>query len=155
MLCNASRIISRATPAKRAYVTPRKIPNRTSLYVHWPYCKSICPYCDFNRYLADKVDHARMKDAMLRELDSTLDRYYKDEPVQITSIFFGGGTPSLALPETFKSIIELAKSKCVDPSQLKEITMEANPTVSIAHATYSLQVGGKQQTCSVPRSWTH
>jgi hypothetical protein len=67
------------------------------LYVHWPFCRSKCPYCDFNSHVRAAVDHGRWRRALLRELEhygaATKGR-------RLTSIFFGGGTPSLMEPET-------------------------------------------------------
>ena len=67
------------------------------LYVHWPFCRSKCPYCDFNSHVRAAVDHGRWRAALLRELE-----HYgaATEGRRLTSIFFGGGTPSLMEPET-------------------------------------------------------
>ena len=66
------------------------------IYVHWPFCVSKCPYCDFNSHVADTVDHDRWRSAFAAELDHyaalTAGR-------TVTSIFFGGGTPSLMQPQ--------------------------------------------------------
>src|SRR4029450_1367594 len=73
-----------------------------ALYVHWPFCLSKCPYCDFNSHVRDSVDHARWRDALLAELD----HYAALTPGRtVTSIFFGGGTPSLMEPATVAAII--------------------------------------------------
>ena len=68
-----------------------------ALYIHWPYCLSKCPYCDFNSHVAKTVDHAQWAQAYIHEIN-----YYKNllGARNITSIFFGGGTPSLMAPET-------------------------------------------------------
>ena len=73
------------------------------IYVHWPYCESKCPYCDFNSHVADTVDHGRWRAAYLSELDRTAGET-RDRTV--TSVFFGGGTPSLMKPDTAAAIIE-------------------------------------------------
>ncbi|HET6221992.1 MAG TPA: radical SAM family heme chaperone HemW [Dongiaceae bacterium] len=95
-----------------------------ALYVHWPFCLSKCPYCDFNSHVRDSVDHARWRAALLAELDHfaarTGDRL-------LTSIFFGGGTPSLMAPETVAAVIERATERWT-PAPGIEITLEANPT---------------------------
>ena len=73
----------------------------TTLYIHWPFCKSKCPYCDFNSHVFRGTEEDLWRDAYKREL-----QYYKDHyPVQnISSIFFGGGTPSLMSPKLVGNI---------------------------------------------------
>ena len=78
--------------------------NRTlAVYVHWPFCLSKCPYCDFNSHVANFVDHRRWRAALLRELAhfaaETPDR-------KVASVFFGGGTPSLMDRETVAAVID-------------------------------------------------
>ena len=94
------------------------------LYVHWPFCLSKCPYCDFNSHVRAAVDQRRWRDALLRELD-----HYAAETVgrQVTSIFFGGGTPSLMPPETVAGVIDRAAARWRFAPDI-EITLEANPT---------------------------
>jgi oxygen-independent coproporphyrinogen-3 oxidase len=94
------------------------------LYVHWPFCRSKCPYCDFNSHVRSRVDHGRWRRALLRELE-----HYGEATKgrRLTSIFFGGGTPSLMEPETVAAVIEQARAVWqADPDT--EITLEANPT---------------------------
>src|SRR5690606_5082468 len=69
--------------------------NPISIYIHWPFCSSICHYCDFNRYVRDKVDHEKMRTAYQKLLENFFQSEYFDNR-KIISIFFGGGTPSLA-----------------------------------------------------------
>ncbi|NJM82073.1 MAG: coproporphyrinogen III oxidase [Tabrizicola sp.] len=93
------------------------------LYVHWPFCTSKCPYCDFNSHVAQEIDSARWQAAYLRELDRVGAR---TEGRVLNSIFFGGGTPSLMKPELVGSII----AKATDiwrPANDLEVTLEANP----------------------------
>ena len=94
------------------------------LYVHWPFCQSKCPYCDFNSHVQATVDDAAWSDALCSEII----RSAEEIPDRtLSSIFFGGGTPSLMLPGTVDKVIETARSvwRCTnDP----EITLEANPT---------------------------
>ena len=94
------------------------------LYVHWPFCLSKCPYCDFNSHVRDRVDHAAWRAALLRELD-----HYAAETAgrRLTSIFFGGGTPSLMEPATVAAIIDRAARRWRFADDI-EITLEANPT---------------------------
>ena len=95
-----------------------------ALYVHWPFCLSKCPYCDFNSHVRDRVDHARWRDALLSEVDHFAGRTGRR---RLTSIFFGGGTPSLMDPGTAAAIIERAGVHwALAPDA--EITLEANPT---------------------------
>ncbi len=93
------------------------------LYVHWPFCLSKCPYCDFNSHVRDHVDHRRWRGAYLRELEHVA-ATLGDRGLQ--SIFFGGGTPSLMDPDTAAAIIEKACALW-PPVPDCEITLEANP----------------------------
>ncbi len=94
------------------------------LYIHWPFCRSKCPYCDFNSHVRERVDHARWRAALLAELE----HFARDAGNrQVTSMFFGGGTPSLMEPETVAALIARARGLFgVAPDV--EITLEANPT---------------------------
>ena len=94
-----------------------------ALYVHWPFCVSKCPYCDFNSHVRSSIDQDEWRDALLADLA------YEAQLVpgrQLTSIFFGGGTPSLMDPATVDAIIVAAASHWA-PSADIEITLEANP----------------------------
>lgn len=94
------------------------------LYVHWPFCQSKCPYCDFNSHVAGRIDHKRWLNAYLAEIE----RLSALAPNRhLRSIFFGGGTPSLMPPDTVSQIIEAAQ-KAWQPTNEIEITLEANPT---------------------------
>ena len=94
------------------------------IYVHWPFCAQKCPYCDFNSHVRfSGIDEPRFRAAFLRELDSMAER---TGPRLVSSIFFGGGTPSLMQPETVAAILDrIAAQWSVDPHA--EITLEANP----------------------------
>ena len=94
------------------------------LYVHWPFCLSKCPYCDFNSHVVDAVDHERWREALLRELHTLAPRVSSR---RLASIFFGGGTPSLMAPETVAAMIAEARRNWVVDEDC-EITLEANPT---------------------------
>ena len=97
-----------------------------ALYVHWPFCLSKCPYCDFNSHVRESVDHGQWRAALLRELDHVADTEAPDAG-PLTSIFFGGGTPSLMAPATVADIIGRADARWgLAPDA--EITLEANPT---------------------------
>jgi len=104
----------------------KQVPRRGfGLYVHWPFCVSKCPYCDFNSHVREQVDAARWQAAYLRELD-----HYAAAGIgqgeTITSIFFGGGTPSLMSPQMAAAILDrIAHHWTVSPDV--EVTLEANP----------------------------
>lgn len=94
------------------------------IYIHWPFCAAKCPYCDFNSYVREAVDHAAWRISFLKEID-----YYAalTEGRSVTSIFFGGGTPSLMEPETAGAIIDHVQRRWHIANDC-EITLEANPT---------------------------
>ncbi|MBS0563621.1 MAG: coproporphyrinogen III oxidase [Proteobacteria bacterium] len=93
------------------------------LYIHWPFCTSKCPYCDFNSHVAARIDQRRWLAAYLREIDRVVAR----TPGRVlNTIFFGGGTPSLMEPEVVAAILERARRAWVPANDL-EVTLEANP----------------------------
>ncbi|MFH5775183.1 radical SAM family heme chaperone HemW [Paracoccus sp. NGMCC 1.201697] len=95
-----------------------------ALYVHWPFCASKCPYCDFNSHVSATVDQGRWLAAYRKELA----RLGRELPGRVlNSIFFGGGTPSLMAPETVAGVIEAARAEWPFANDI-EITLEANPT---------------------------
>ena len=95
-----------------------------SIYVHWPFCLSLCPYCDFNSYIASKTDHSRWLKAYEKDLEHFA---WKIKDKEIKSIFFGGGTPSLMEPFVVQGVIDkIASIGTISDSC--EITLEANPT---------------------------
>src|SRR5260370_38791745 len=94
------------------------------VYIHWPFCKSKCPYCDFNSHVREGVEQDRWRNALLPELEHAA----REAPArQVETMFFGGGTPSLMAPETVGALIERTKALW-DTSADMEITLEANPT---------------------------
>jgi len=95
------------------------------VYVHWPFCASKCPYCDFNSHVRiGGIDEPRFLAAFLRELRATRERI---GPRTVTSIFIGGGTPSLMQPATVGGILdEIGRLWAVAPDA--EVTLEANPS---------------------------
>lgn len=95
-----------------------------ALYVHWPFCVSKCPYCDFNSHVRPGWDEAQWRAALLADLahEAAL-----TPGRRLTSIFFGGGTPSLMHPETAGALIEAATRHWQADPDL-EITLEANPS---------------------------
>lgn len=94
-----------------------------ALYIHWPFCLSKCPYCDFNSHVRASIDENSWEEAFLKELDQTAQRI---GPRTITSIFFGGGTPSLMRPQTVEALIKRALNHWTASPHI-EITLEANP----------------------------
>jgi oxygen-independent coproporphyrinogen-3 oxidase len=95
------------------------------LYVHWPYCARICPYCDFNVALERRPGEAEaLFEAILQDL---IAQAATAGPHQLVSIFFGGGTPSLMQPDWAARLVRAAKA--LWPADLDlEVTLEANPT---------------------------
>lgn len=95
-----------------------------AIYIHWPFCESKCPYCDFNSYVTEDINDDVWEKAYLSQID------YLSQTIinkNITSIFFGGGTPSLMNPKIVKHIISKISSLAkLDPNI--EITLEANPS---------------------------
>ena len=96
-----------------------------AVYVHWPFCLSKCPYCDFNSHVRHGgVDEARFLRAYETEIAATAARV---PGRTVSSIFFGGGTPSLMQPSTVQTILDcIGKHWSVAPNV--EVTLEANPT---------------------------
>ena len=97
------------------------------VYIHWPFCAQKCPYCDFNSHVRfGGWDEPRYLAAYKRELDHVAALIGDKRARTVTSIFFGGGTPSLMKPETVGAILDhIAALWPVDPNA--EITLEANP----------------------------
>ena len=94
------------------------------VYIHWPFCKSKCPYCDFNSHVRDGVEQTRWRKALLTELEHAA----REAPGRrVETMFFGGGTPSLMEPETVAALIARTK-ELWDAAPDIEITLEANPT---------------------------
>src|ERR1700750_2407141 len=107
---------------------PAAAPNSEAafgVYVHWPFCLSKCPYCDFNSHVRHApIDEERFARAFAREIETTAARAPGRE---VSSIFLGGGTPSLMRPETVGAVLDaIGKHWRVAPDL--EVTLEANPT---------------------------
>jgi len=95
------------------------------VYIHWPFCAAKCPYCDFNSHVRhQKVDQARFTAAFLSEMERMR---ALSGPKTVTSIFLGGGTPSLMDPSTVGALLDGVAKHWTMPRGI-EITMEANPT---------------------------
>jgi oxygen-independent coproporphyrinogen-3 oxidase len=96
---------------------------KIALYVHWPFCVSKCPYCDFNSHVRASIDQDAWRKALIADLHHEAALL---PGRRLTSIFFGGGTPSLMDPATVAAVIEAATGHW-EPDARIEITLEANP----------------------------
>ena len=95
-----------------------------ALYVHWPFCLAKCPYCDFNSHVVQSIDQNRWAVAYVEAI-AAWGRALPDRV--LTSIYFGGGTPSLMPAETVEKVISAARAAWATSNDI-EITLEANPT---------------------------
>lgn len=109
-----------------------------AIYVHWPFCRSKCPYCDFNSHVRDSIDEERWRRAYLTQLL----RFAEDFPRQpIGSVFFGGGTPSTMQPSTAASVLDMiARLWPIAPGI--EVTLEANPSTAEAARFSAFRTAG-------------
>ncbi len=94
------------------------------IYLHWPFCAAKCPYCDFNSHVSDSIDQDRWKTAYLSEIDRVA---AQTDGRVVSTVFFGGGTPSLMDPELVDAILSKIRA-CWPLANDAEITLEANPT---------------------------
>ncbi|GAA6080087.1 radical S-adenosyl methionine domain-containing protein 1, mitochondrial isoform X1 [Tachysurus ichikawai] len=96
---------------------------QASLYIHWPYCLKRCSYCNFNKYIPRSVDNKVMTECLQQETQTLLQL---SRVSQISSVFFGGGTPSLAQASTVAAVLETvsAHTRLCDHA---EVTLEVNP----------------------------
>ncbi|MCK0151266.1 radical SAM family heme chaperone HemW [Marivita sp. S6314] len=99
------------------------------LYIHWPFCAAKCPYCDFNSHVRAEIDQTLWAKALAKEIRRT---GQDTGPRVLSSIFFGGGTPSLMEPATVQAVLEAAREVWSFANDI-EITLEANPTSVDAH----------------------
>jgi putative oxygen-independent coproporphyrinogen III oxidase len=109
-----------------------------AVYIHWPFCRSKCPYCDFNSHVRESVDAARWTRALLRDLDHQAALVPGRE---VGSVFFGGGTPSLMPPETVAAVLGRVRSRWKVTPDL-EVTLEANPNSAEAARFRAFAVAG-------------
>jgi putative oxygen-independent coproporphyrinogen III oxidase len=110
----------------RMPVPPAERPSSAfGVYIHWPFCLSKCPYCDFNSHVRHAaIDEARFVRAFAAEIAATAERV---PGRTVSTIFFGGGTPSLMAPSTVETILDtVARHWTMAPDA--EVTLEANPT---------------------------
>jgi putative oxygen-independent coproporphyrinogen III oxidase len=99
-------------------------PSDFGIYVHWPFCQSKCPYCDFNSHVAEKIDQRDWAAAFESEIDRLGDEI---GPKLVSSIYFGGGTPSLMQPDTVDRILTALRRRFSWRNDI-EVTLEANPS---------------------------
>jgi putative oxygen-independent coproporphyrinogen III oxidase len=111
---------------------------RLAIYIHWPFCRSKCPYCDFNSHVRDAIDVARWTRALLADLDHHADLLAERE---VGSVFFGGGTPSLMPPEIVAALLEAVRRRWRVARDV-EITLEANPNSAEAARFRALAAAG-------------
>ncbi len=95
-----------------------------ALYIHWPFCLAKCPYCDFNSHVRDRVDHLAWESALLADMRREAELAGGEA---LTSIFFGGGTPSLMPPALVARLLAEARELWGFAPEI-EITLEANPS---------------------------
>ncbi|HEV2965932.1 MAG TPA: radical SAM family heme chaperone HemW, partial [Chthoniobacterales bacterium] len=118
------------------------------IYVHIPFCARICPYCAFYKELLDRSQTQRFCDAVLRELGT----HARDRSIQLTTIYFGGGTPTALTSAQLESLLSGFRDQ-LDLSDLIEWTMEANPgSVSAAKAALLRRLGINRISLGV-QSW--
>ncbi|MGH6760715.1 MAG: radical SAM family heme chaperone HemW [Phyllobacterium sp.] len=109
------------------------------VYVHWPFCAAKCPYCDFNSHVRHQpVDQPRFAAAFAREMETLRQRTGNRT---VTSIFIGGGTPSLMKPETVGHLLDTISGQWHVPDGI-EITLEANPSSVEAERFRGYQAAG-------------
>ncbi len=109
-----------------------------AIYIHWPFCRSKCPYCDFNSHIRDGIDAARWTRALIADLD----RQAALAPERrVVSIFFGGGTPSLMPPATVAALIARVQAQWPVAPDV-EITLEANPNSAEAESFAGFAAAG-------------
>ena len=115
--------VTKMPHVRRTLETLSSASDALALYIHWPFCVSKCPYCDFNSHVRAQIEQDEWRDALLADLAHEAALL---PGRRLTSIFFGGGTPSLMEPATVAALIEAARSYWPSSDDL-EITLEANP----------------------------
>jgi len=96
----------------------------TSVYVHFPYCARKCPYCDFASYRVEQIPHEAYADAVLRELEL---RAPSLDGRRLSSVFFGGGTPSLWSAPQLGRVVSAIRAAFPEQVDELEISAECNP----------------------------
>src|SRR3954453_4568780 len=109
-----------------------------AVYIHWPFCRSKCPYCDFNSHVREAIEEERWTRALLTDLERQAELAPDRE---VASIFFGGGTPSLMPPDTVAALIERVRALWPVIPDL-EVTLEANPNSAEAERFVGFATAG-------------
>jgi putative oxygen-independent coproporphyrinogen III oxidase len=109
-----------------------------AIYIHWPFCRSKCPYCDFNSHVRKSIDDGLWLRAYLTELDSCA---AETAGRTVTSVFFGGGTPSLMRPDTTAAILDHIAA-CWPLATDLEVTLEANPSTAESERFHGFREAG-------------
>lgn len=113
-------------------------PEALALYVHWPFCVTKCPYCDFNSHVRPGWDDDLWRRALLSDLAHEAEA---TSGARLVSVFFGGGTPSLMPPSTVAALLEAAARRW-PPADDLEVTLEANPSSAEAGRFRDLAAAG-------------
>ena len=114
--------------------------NQLSLYVHWPYCETKCPYCDFNSHVNENININNWIKSFSNQL-YTMRKEFIDKNIKfknLNTIFFGGGTPSLMPLEIIEKIIDISYNIFSFDRDI-EITLEANPSSYDGKKFYALK----------------
>ena len=133
-----SRTAGEGGPSPQGWVGEGHISEPLAVYIHWPFCRSKCPYCDFNSHVRDSVDAVRWTRALLADLDHHAELAPGRE---VSSVFFGGGTPSLMPPETVAALLDRVRSRWPVAPDV-EVTLEANPNSAEAARFRALAAAG-------------
>ena len=133
-----SRNAGERGPGPQGWVGGGSVSEPLAVYIHWPFCRSKCPYCDFNSHVRDSVDAAQWTRALLSDLDHQAELTVGRE---VGSVFFGGGTPSLMPPETVGALLDGVRSRWAAVPEV-EITLEANPNSAEADRFRALAAAG-------------
>ncbi|KAI7891295.1 coproporphyrinogen III oxidase [Mucor mucedo] len=144
MLRLANRVVTPSPQQKRGLYESHAFSSQLfSIYIHWPYCESKCTYCNFNKYVNPKEPpHDRLVQAMTTELEYFLNNpRYNFKNRRLHSVYFGGGTPSLAKPSGIASILKTI-DKHVGLNKHVEVSMEANPTSIELHKLQGFKEAG-------------
>lgn len=110
------------------------------IYVHWPFCTAKCPYCDFNSHVRTAIDETAWTDAIIGELEWVAAKQGDDRPV-LSTVFFGGGTPSLMSGQAVGSVLETIAKNWRITNDI-EVTLEANPASADAGRFRDYRVAG-------------
>ncbi|KAL5473511.1 hypothetical protein EMCRGX_G028002 [Ephydatia muelleri] len=115
-----------------------KAASKGIIYVHWPYCSQLCTYCNFNKYVSRDVKHDDLVSCLVQEVTTLLRMSTIDE---ITSVYFGGGTPSLAEPFAIEAVLARV-NELVPTSPNIEVSLEVNPTSGQLHKLKHFKLAG-------------